>query len=79
MKVLAELTDRTGFDSALQTINQALVYQVTDPDSLKICTDGCIPMFRKCRRSLSRTEFQMWHRCPPTCQLTTGCLRREVP
>lgn len=35
LKVLAELTDRTGFDSALQTINQALIYQVTDPDSLK--------------------------------------------
>ena len=35
LKVLAELTDRTGFDSALQTINQALLYQVTDPDSLK--------------------------------------------
>lgn len=35
LKVLAELTDRTDFDSALQTINQALRYQVTDPDSLK--------------------------------------------
>ena len=35
LKVLAELTERTGFDSALQTINQALLYQVTDPDSLK--------------------------------------------
>ena len=32
---LAELTNRTGFDSALQTVNQALLYQVKDPDSLK--------------------------------------------
>ena len=35
LKVLAELTGRTGFDSALQTVNQALLYQVWDPDSLK--------------------------------------------
>jgi transposase len=35
LKVLAELTGRTGFDSALQTVNQALIYQVKDPDSLK--------------------------------------------
>ena len=35
LKVLAELTNRTGFDSALQTVNQALLYQVKDPDSLK--------------------------------------------
>lgn len=35
LKVLAELTGRTGFDSALQTVNQALLYQVRDPDSLK--------------------------------------------
>ena len=33
LKVLAELTGRTGFDSALQTVNQALLYQVRDPDS----------------------------------------------
>jgi transposase len=35
LKVLAELTRRTGFDSAIQTVNQALLYQATDPDSLK--------------------------------------------
>jgi transposase len=35
LKVLAELTGRTGFDSAVQTVNQALIYQVKDPDSLK--------------------------------------------
>jgi hypothetical protein len=35
LKVLAELTSRTGFDSAVQTVNQALIYQVKDPDSLK--------------------------------------------
>lgn len=35
LKVLAELTKRTGFDSALQTVDQALLYQVKDPDSLK--------------------------------------------
>lgn len=35
LKVLAELTNRTGFDSALQTVDQALLYQVKDPDSLK--------------------------------------------
>ncbi len=35
LKVLAELTDRTGFDSALSTINHALDYGTTDADSLK--------------------------------------------
>ena len=35
LKVLAELTDRTGFDSALSTINQALCYGASDADSLK--------------------------------------------
>lgn len=35
LKVLAELTGRTGFDSALQTVEQALFYQAKDPDSLK--------------------------------------------
>lgn len=35
LKVIAELTRRTGFESALQTVDQALLYQVKDPDSLK--------------------------------------------
>ena len=35
LKVLSELTERTGFDSALQTVNQAILYQANDPDSLK--------------------------------------------
>lgn len=35
LKVLVELTDRTGFDSALSTINHALDYGTTDADSLK--------------------------------------------
>lgn len=35
LKVLAELTDRTGFDSALNTINQAICYGASDADSLK--------------------------------------------
>lgn len=35
LKVLAELTNRTGFDSALLTVDQALLYQVKDPDNLK--------------------------------------------
>jgi transposase len=35
LKVLAELTDRTGFDSALNTVNQALCYGTSDADSLK--------------------------------------------
>ena len=34
LKVLAELTDRTGFDSALSTVNQALCYGTSDADSL---------------------------------------------
>ena len=33
--MLSELTERTGFDSALQTVNQAILYQANDPDSLK--------------------------------------------
>ena len=35
LKVLSELTDRTGFDSAVQTVEQALVYNAVDPDSLQ--------------------------------------------
>jgi hypothetical protein len=35
LKVLAELTDRTGFDSALNTIKQALSYGSSDAESLK--------------------------------------------
>ena len=34
LKVLAELTDRSGFESALTTINKAIEHQTTDPDSL---------------------------------------------
>jgi len=35
LRVLSELTDRTGFDSALQTVHQAVVYEATNADSLK--------------------------------------------
>lgn len=35
LKVLVELTNRTGFDSALSTVNQALEYGASDADSLK--------------------------------------------
>ena len=35
LKVLAELTDRTGFESALETVTQALCYDATDADSLR--------------------------------------------
>jgi transposase len=35
LKVLAELTDRTGFDSAISTVNQALCYGASDADSLQ--------------------------------------------
>ena len=35
LKVLAELTDRSGFDSALNTVNQALCYGASDADSLQ--------------------------------------------
>jgi len=35
LKVLAELTDRTEFDSALSTVNQAICYGASDAESLK--------------------------------------------
>ena len=35
LKSLSELTERTGFDSAVQTVDQAIAYQAMDPDSLK--------------------------------------------
>lgn len=35
LRVLSELTDRTGFDSAIQTVNQAINYQAVDADSLR--------------------------------------------
>jgi len=34
LKTLSELTERTGFRSALQTVDQAVQYQATDADSL---------------------------------------------
>lgn len=35
LKILSELTERTGFESALETVNQAMIYQAKDGDSLK--------------------------------------------
>jgi len=35
LKILADLTDRTGFDSALNTVKQALSYGASDAESLK--------------------------------------------
>ena len=35
LHILSELTDRTGFDSAVKTVEQAVSYQAHDPDSLK--------------------------------------------
>lgn len=35
LKILAELTDRTGFDSAVKTVDEAIRFQAHDPDSLK--------------------------------------------
>lgn len=35
LKVIAELTDRTGFESALNTVSQALNYGASDADSLR--------------------------------------------
>jgi len=34
LKVLAELTERSGFESALSTVNEAIKHNATDPDSL---------------------------------------------
>ena len=35
LHVLSELTDRTGFESAIRTVDQAIRYKAHDPDSLK--------------------------------------------
>lgn len=35
LHVLTELTERTGFDSAIRTVDQAIRYEAHDPDSLK--------------------------------------------
>lgn len=35
LRTLAELTERTGFESAVQTVEQAVIYQANDSDSLK--------------------------------------------
>ena len=35
LRTLSDLTKRTGFDSALQTVGQAIAYQANDPDSLQ--------------------------------------------
>ncbi len=35
LKILADLTDRTGFESAVQTVNEAILYEANDPDSLQ--------------------------------------------
>lgn len=34
LKILSELTDRSGFDSAVNTVDHAIAYQVRDADSL---------------------------------------------
>ena len=34
LKVLTELTERSGFEGALSTVNKAIEHQATDPDSL---------------------------------------------
>jgi hypothetical protein len=35
LHILSELTGRTGFDSAVHTVEQAIRYEAHDPDSLK--------------------------------------------
>lgn len=35
LKILSELTEKTGFESAINTVNQALGYEVSDAESLK--------------------------------------------
>jgi len=35
LRVLSDLTERTGFESALNTVGQAIAYQAHDEDSLK--------------------------------------------
>lgn len=35
LKILSDLTDRTGFESAVNTVTKAISYQATDPDSLQ--------------------------------------------
>lgn len=35
LKILSELTERTGFDSALKTVDKAIQYSANDPDSLR--------------------------------------------
>ena len=35
LKILAQLTEKTGFESAVNTVSHALQYQATDSDSLK--------------------------------------------
>ena len=35
LKTLSELTDRTGFTSAMHTVDEAIQLQIRDPDSLK--------------------------------------------
>lgn len=35
LHILSELTDQTGFESAVQTVEQAILYEAHDPDSLK--------------------------------------------
>ena len=35
LKVLAELTERTGFASAVRTVDEAVRLNATDPDSLQ--------------------------------------------
>ena len=35
LKILSELTERTGFGSALETVDKAIQYKANDPDSLR--------------------------------------------
>ena len=57
LKALSELTERTGFDSALRTVDEAITMQVNDPDSLKnlyrrLYTD--VPVLQPLESSIDR-------------------------
>lgn len=58
LKVLAELTERSGFDSALNTINEAIRYKAMDPASLQnLYTAVHIWMFHRASHECAERNF----------------------
>ena len=79
LKVLEELTDRTGFVSTLSTVNQALFFMAHPMrTTLRTSTGVFSLMYRNFRQCRLVRKYRMSVRWKPTWLLTTPSWRRGV-